>query len=744
MTVPEPVVPQRDGQALTVRTARYTWRWTPDPDRMVLTDAHGRVVVAGPVQPAVQLAGRAAAPGTVAGVEVDGACVTLTFAGVNGTGTTTLRWRFAPDSLWLDAAEYDDDQESDVDAMLSFATWVDGEAQPGLECAYLVHPGASESSALGPVIPSKIRLDATTWLGRGSNDSTDILAQQWGLPIHYFGGFTIRGSMVERHALTREVSDAFCCGLTGVPAGDLLLRHRGERVSPLLRVHSGLWGHVRTGDGAVTIGAGWVWTLGSDYPEAIRSYYRTLVAEKIVSPPERSARQREVLSAPQFNTWGAQCAAGFALTRFSQESLEAIYEDVRGSGMRPGVFVVDDKWEGEYGLLQHDPERFPAFEEFLDRVRADGMGVGLWAAFLRCDDPASHGLRTEHMLCGPDGRPVTRGNHGHEYYLFDVSQRPVREVLALRAREFVARYRPDLVKFDFGYELPALAYAAPARRDWGGELLLVKALELVIGAMREVNPDLVVMYYNLSPLLTGYVDLHSTDDMYLCADEYHLEANRRMFFSSLLGEVGTPSYGSGGYEWLRMQDIWFDSVAFGPLGSLGSFRGDARDSAPTSLDLARYNGLSAVTRPTHAFEVEPLGGLLLGGSMAGRAGSWIRREGPDRAATVVALRTTNLDGSPLEARVDGVVEADGQVVVASLAPEGIERSTRLGVVACAGERTVTVRLVSRADDGLAAVAHLHGGGTWPLDVVAADGDAVLDAVAVIDGVPVEWIEVTAA
>jgi hypothetical protein len=405
-----------------------------------------------------------------------------------------------------------------------------------------------------------------------------------------------------------------------------------------------------------------------------------------------------------------------------------IYSDVRSSGMQPGIFVIDDMWEGEYGILQHDSARFPAFEEFLDRVRADGMKVGLWAAFLRCDDPVSNGLTVEHMLCGPDGTPVTRGNHGHEYYLFDVSQEPVREVLARRAREFVARYRPDLVKFDFGYELPAMRYAAPARREWGGEILLVKALELVIGAMREVNPDLVVMYYNLSPLLTEYVDLHSTDDMYLCADEYHLEANRRMFFSSLLGEVGTASYGSGGYEWLRMRDIWFDTVAFGPVGSLGSFRGDARDSAPSAGDLARFNGLSQLTRPNHQFQVEPSGALLLGGSIGGRSGSWIRREGADSAITLVALRTTNLDGGPLDARVEGVLEATGQVVVASLDAEGIGSAARLGIVPCTlDDSPVSVRLVGRGVQSVVAVAHLHDGAQVEVPVRREGSDAIVVA-----------------
>src|SRR5699024_2195442 len=148
---------------------------------------------------------------------------------------------------------------------------------------------------------------------------------------------------------------------------------------------------------------------------------------------------------------------------------------------------------------EHDAERFPRFAEFLDRVRHDGHAIGMWAAFLRCDRPESLGLTVEDMLSGPTGEPVVRTNIvGDRYYLFDVSVPRVREVLRDRAQQLMRRYRPDMVKFDFGYELPSMRYAVPREESWGGEQLLPRALDLVIGAMREVDPDVVVMYYMLS------------------------------------------------------------------------------------------------------------------------------------------------------------------------------------------------------------------------------------------------------
>lgn len=723
----------------------YRWHWSPDTDHFTLHDRRGLLVLEAPLQPAVLLDRGPTTPGSVRRTDLttigdgdDGQAELLTveYEGVNGADRLTVRVRLADDGIWFDAPGYGSDREAEVVSVLAFAEWSEEGPLPGVQSDSIVHPGASESSALGPVIPAQLRLDLTTWLGRGSNDCDDIVAAQWGLPVHYVAGFSIEGSMCERGALTRGLSASWCLGLTAVPAGDLLLRHRRGRTSPWLRTHSDLWHQCTTGGESLEVGASWVLTVADTYDDAVRAYYRALRDRGTVRPRERSARQLETLGKAQFNTWGAQCAAGTALDRFDQGALESIYDDVRASGMRPGVFVIDDKWEGEYGLLEHDEERFPHFERFLDRVRADGVEVGLWAAFLRCDDPASHGLSPEHMLCDADGVPVRRGNHDHSYFLFDVSQEPVRARLAARARAFVERYRPSVVKFDFGYELPALVNAAPANRAWGGELLLVRALELVIGAMREVDPDIVVMYYNLSPLLTDHVDLHSTDDMYLNADEYHAEANRRLFFSSILGELGVPSYGSGGYDWLEMGDIWLDTAVFGPIGSLGAFHGDPRDSAPSSLDIARYNGLATLTRPTTTFTVRPLTPAYLGGSTGARSASWARYEGD--AMTGLVARPGRLDGSGVSRHQD-VLRTAARVAVLSRTDDPLGTTAALGLVTLDPDPVEILRPDARR---LVAVAHAADGSCASLPVERTSEGFRFTPVAINDGgSPIEWTEV---
>ena len=212
------------------------------------------------------------------------------------------------------------------------------------------------------------------------------------------------------------------------------------------------------------------------------------------------------------------------------------------------------------------------------------------------------------MLKQPDGKPYLAGNFdGAHYYILDFTQPEVAKVLSDLVRKFIRRYKPDLFKFDFGYELPAMGIAAPKDKNWTGERLMWKGLEVVIKAMREEKPDLVVMYYQLSPLFLDYFDLHSTDDMFLAAGEYDLEANRRIYFSSLLGPLGIPTYGSSGYDWASAPHIWFDSAAVGTIGSLNDFKADEEAEGATPELVAKYNGVAKVLRSTTTFEVLPFG-----------------------------------------------------------------------------------------------------------------------------------------
>ena len=71
--------------------------------------------------------------------------------------------------------------------------------------------------------------------------------------------------------------------------------------------------------------------------------------------------------------------------------LNGTYRALKTSGLKAGLFSIDDKWEGAYGNLEHSATRLPHFEQFLEQLRADGYRVGMWAALMRCERPVDIG-----------------------------------------------------------------------------------------------------------------------------------------------------------------------------------------------------------------------------------------------------------------------------------------------------------------------------------------------------------------
>ena len=462
------------------------------------------------------------------------------------------------------------------------------------------------------------------------------------------------------------LSDAFCLGLADLPAGDLFIQTVSGNYSLIVSTRSDIWHHLR-GPGRLILGTKLIFAFGSNFRAAIRAYQSRLVEAGIIHIPSRSPQKEAVMTSPQLNTWGDQVMNRTLSAALDDKALTGMYERMQRIGLRPKMFVIDDKWEGRYGNLKHDSQRLPHFEDFLARLRQDGLKIGLWAAFMRCENPAELGLTTENMLHDVKGQPLKRG----PYYLLDFTQPEVQRGLRERARQFIRSYRPDLIKFDFGYEIPSLAQAAPRDMNFCGERMLSKGLEIIVSAMREENPDIVVMYYSLSPLLNNYIDLHSPDDLWVNAGEYDLEANRRFYFSSILAEIGLPTYGSGGYDWGAMPEIWFDSVLLGSLGSIAPLGRDERGFTPTPERIVKYNGLSQLIRPATRFRMEVKSySHPFAATRAAHASSWARYEQEELVG--VALRD--------RAWPEVGLQSTAPVVIVSRDPVGLHTTRRLGVV----------------------------------------------------------------
>ena len=733
------------GERVLVTASAYLWEWDGETDLFTLRDSKGRLISKGSHQPLVLIAGAGldTSPFASERTAVAGqGQVRIVYKGVNGNSIISVVWNFQPDYLMLEPLQYEATEAQEIVSLVYFAgppsAAAGGKYAPALYSRYVVVPGLSMTPSVSPVIDLHANLSLTTVLGSGAMRGPG-LAQQWGLPAHYFCAFNTADQWNAIGAKSRQ-SDAVCWGLRALPGGDYRLEFRGNAFSPVLNLRSDLWKHLKT-SATLQLGFAFILTFGSQFYEAIRSYYTTLAREKMIntSRVSVSSRKTEVLLSPQYNTWGVVCAKGLRPDEFNEEILGETFQKFKASGLKAGTFVIDDKWEGQYGQLAHDPLRFPHFESQLRQLHESGYFIGLWAAFLRCQDPASLGLDEAHLLQTPAGSPLWLSHQTIRYGIFDVSQPRVQRVLQERARDFIRRYDPDLIKFDFGYELPSLDVAAPADMKWAGEKLLQKGLEVVVGAMKAEKPELVIMYYGLSPLLLDYYDLHSPDDLVYCSGDYDLETNRRIFFSSLCGELGMPTYGSSGYDWASAPDIWFDSAPVGTLGSLHCFDGDENGDLPRREWIARFNGLSAILRHEPAFSIHPLDAYWQGGFRAAFSPSWERREAGK--TVLLALRTHKFDGKPAMQIYGDILEMNVDLVIASLTEAAISESWHLGIVPC-GDGHCSLRHVSAFSGAqtLRVTEHYLGGHTSQSALDYHDQVVQLDFKLEKQGEILEWLE----
>jgi hypothetical protein len=739
-----PVVIQITGQKVLASSPVYGWEWDAETDAFSLSDGAGRLISRGQHQPLVittQAETDAPLLGSPRSFAVEHNRVTITYSAVNGNSTLRVIWEFHPDFINLERLQYETPAMQEIVELVYFAvpSTPSRSYSPSLYSRYVVVPGLCMSTCVSPVVDLHSRLSVSAVLGSGAMRGPG-LTQQWGLPAHYFCTFNTSDRWNSIGAASRQ-SGAACWGLRDLPQGDYRLEIRDAAVSPLLNLRADLWKHLKT-PGTLELGFAFVITFGAQYHEAIRNYYTTLVRQKVILPKNHtgSHKKNQVLLSPQYNTWGVESARTIPPEELTEELVLEMFQKLRQSGMKARTFVIDDKWEARYGELRHDPARFPHFENLLDQIRAQGFFIGLWAAFLRCQDPAALGLDESHLLQTPEGKPLWLSHQSASYAIFDVTQPLVAQVLQERARQFIRRYQPDLIKFDFGYELPALDVAAPADMNWAGERLLQKGLEVVVGAMKAENPDLVIMYYGLSPLLLKYYDLHSPDDLVYCGGDYDLETNRRIFFSSLCGQLGMPTYGSSGYDWASAPDIWFDSAPSGTLGSLHCFEGDENGALPSSPVIAIFNGLSAILRSETTFSIQPLDASWQGGLRAAFSPSWQRLE--HDKTVLLALRTHKLDGKPARCAYDAILHTDVQLVAASMTEFSIAESERLGLVAFGVGSCVLQHLpASDIEQSAAITEHYFSGGQREYSAPCQHGRLELSLRQPPNSEIIEWLEI---
>ncbi|MFZ4727015.1 MAG: glycoside hydrolase family 31 protein, partial [Paludibacter sp.] len=101
-----------------------------------------------------------------------------------------------------------------------------------------------------------------------------------------------------------------------------------------------------------------------------------------------------LFTAPQYNTW-------IELNyNHNQADILKYAKAIIDNGMPPGVFMIDDTWQEDYGMWDFHPGRFPNPKEMVNQLHAMGFKVMLWVCpFISADQKLLYyGLKEKKAL----------------------------------------------------------------------------------------------------------------------------------------------------------------------------------------------------------------------------------------------------------------------------------------------------------------------------------------------------------
>ena len=177
-------------------------------------------------------------------------------------------------------------------------------------------------------------------------------------------------------------------------------------------------------------------TLRDAYREASRRYF----------PPSGTMPDPVLFAAPQYNTW-------IELT-YDQNQADVLRyaHGIVDHGMPPGVLMIDDNWQEDYGRWRFHPGRFRDPRAMVDTLHAMGFKVMLWIVpFVSPDADVYRELRKEGLLLrDASGEPaIVRWWNGASA-LLDLTNDGARRWLSARLDALMRDYGVDGFKLDAG------------------------------------------------------------------------------------------------------------------------------------------------------------------------------------------------------------------------------------------------------------------------------------------------------
>ena len=248
--------------------------------------------------------------------------------------------------------------------------------------------------------------------------------------------------------------------------------------------------------------------------DVLPSFFKVCYAEKYLPKPHRR-RIRDWWRSPIYCTWHDQCAAalidrsnyigytGPAAREFCTEELvEEWLGELISHDCKPGIIILDDKWQLNLNDADPDPEKFADMRQWIEKCHSRNIKVFLWTAAWNKDGiaPDEAITRNGEVVCGDITNPKYEA----------------------RFREMIRRYFSDAedglnadgVKMDGLLALPTGAGLKNHENLWGLELQK-RYLDILYETAHQTKKDVCISTFVAHPYLAD------TSDMVRLADMYH-------------------------------------------------------------------------------------------------------------------------------------------------------------------------------------------------------------------------------
>ncbi len=249
-------------------------------------------------------------------------------------------------------------------------------------------------------------------------------------------------------------------------------------------------------------------TGADDASDIIPQFLETAFLKNYLPRPVRRRRENW-WNTPIYCTWHDQTsyarihaperpAGDFCTRQLTEEWLAQL----DAHDCRPGIVILDDKWQLCKNAADPDPDKWPNFREWVDSCHQRNIRVFLWNLAWTVE-----GLPDDECITDADGKPVA----------CDVTN----PKFAARFQNMIRRYfsaapdglNCDGIKLDGQLNLPTGRGLKNYGNVWGLELQR-RYLELLHDTAKKVKPDVCISTFCANPYLERYCDMVRIADMY--------------------------------------------------------------------------------------------------------------------------------------------------------------------------------------------------------------------------------------